>query len=410
MAQQWYDILIVGGGIVGLATARDLLMRRPGTRIAILEKEPQIGQHQTGHNSGVIHAGVYYAPGSLKARLCAEGREKTYQYCEQKGIRYEKCGKLIVAVDESELPRLETLYERASANNVPGLRMVGPEEIREIEPHSAGIKGIFSPETGIVNWSEVATHYARDVTELGGEILTSYEVAGIRRKGDWVLVKTTFDEVIPARYLITCAGLQSDRVAAMSGADKSPQIVPFRGDYLKLKPEKTYLTRGMIYPVPDPRFPFLGVHFTRRHDGEVWLGPNAVYAFAREGYGKLDVNLRDNLETLLFPGFWKMVSKHWKMGTDEMRRDFSKKLFVELCKKYVPEVTEDDCVDGPSGVRAQALGADGALVDDFIVQTSDRIFHVRNAPSPAATSSMAIGRAIADRAEEAFELGARVPA
>jgi L-2-hydroxyglutarate oxidase LhgO len=410
MAQQWYDILIVGGGIVGLATARDLLMRRPGTRIAILEKEPQIGQHQTGHNSGVIHAGVYYAPGSLKARLCAEGREKTYEYCEQKGIPYEKCGKLIVAVDESELPRLETLYERATANNVPGLRMVGPEEIREIEPHSAGIKGIFSPETGIVNWSEVATHYARDVTELGGEILTSYEVAGIRRKGDWVLVKTTFDEVIPTRYLITCAGLHSYRVAAMSGADKSPQIVPFRGDYLKLKPEKTYLTRGMIYPVPDPRFPFLGVHFTKRHDGEVWLGPNAVYAFAREGYGKLDVNLRDNLETLLFPGFWKMVSKHWKMGTDEMRRDFSKKLFVELCKKYVPEVTEDDCVDGPSGVRAQALGADGALVDDFIVQTSDRIFHVRNAPSPAATSSMAIGRAIADRAEEAFELGTRVPA
>jgi L-2-hydroxyglutarate oxidase LhgO len=402
MAQQWYDILIVGGGIVGLATARDLLMRRPGQRVAILEKEPQIGQHQTGHNSGVIHAGVYYAPGSLKARLCAEGREKTYAYCEQKGIRYEKCGKLIVAVDESELPRLQSLYERATANNVPGIRMVGPEEIREIEPYSAGIKGIFSPETGIVNWSEVASHYARDVTELGGEILTSYEVDGIHRKGDWVLVKTTFDEIIPTRYLITCAGLHSDRVAAMSGADKSPQIVPFRGDYLKLKPEKTYLTRGMIYPVPDPRFPFLGVHFTKRHDGEVWLGPNAVYAFAREGYGKLDVNLRDNLETLMFPGFWKMVSKHWKMGTDEMVRDFSKKLFVETCKRYVPDVTEDDCVDGPSGVRAQALASDGALVDDFIVQTSDRIFHVRNAPSPAATSSMAIGRAIADRAEEVF--------
>ena len=404
MVQSWYDIIIVGGGIVGLATARDLLMRRPGQRVAILEKESAIGQHQTGHNSGVIHAGVYYAPGSLKARLCAEGREKTYEYCEQKGIRYEKCGKLIVAVEEEELPRLQNLWDRATANGVPGIRMVGPEEIREIEPHSAGIKGIFSPETGIVNWSEVARHYAEDVTNAGGEILTNYEVAGIRRKDDWVLVKTTFDEIIPTKYLITCAGLQSDRVAAMSGADKSPQIVPFRGDYLKLKPGKEYLTRGMIYPVPDPRFPFLGVHFTKRHDGEVWLGPNAVYAFARQGYGKLDFNVRDNIETLMFPGFWKMVSKHWKMGADEMVRDFSKKLFVETCKKYVPEVTEDDCIDGPSGVRAQALGADGSLVDDFIIQTSDRIFHVRNAPSPAATSSMAIGRAIADRAEQAFSM------
>ena len=402
MVQTWYDIVIVGGGIVGLATARDLLMRRPGQRVAILEKESSIGQHQTGHNSGVIHAGVYYAPGSLKARLCAEGREKTYEYCEQKGIRYEKCGKLIVAVDEEELPRLQNLWERASANGVPGIRMVGPEEIREIEPHSAGIKGIFSPETGIVNWSEVAQAYADDVIALGGEILTNYEVAGIRRKDDWVLLRTVFDEIIPTRYLITCAGLHSDRVAAMSGADKSPQIVPFRGDYLKLKPGKEYLTRGMIYPVPDPRFPFLGVHFTKRHDGEVWLGPNAVYAFARQGYGKLDVNLRDNIETLMFPGFWKLVARHWKMGADEMVRDFSRKLFVETCKKYVPEVTEDDCVDGPSGVRAQALGADGSLVDDFIIQTSDRIFHVRNAPSPAATSSMAIGRAIADRAEQAF--------
>ena len=404
MAQQWYDIVIVGGGIVGLATARDLLMRRPGQRVAILEKESAIGQHQTGHNSGVIHAGVYYAPGSLKARLCTEGRLKTYEYCEEKGIPYEKCGKLIVAIEPEELPRLETLWERAQANGVPGIRLVGPEEIREIEPHSAGIKGIFSPETGIVDWSKVAASYAEDVTALGGEILTNYEVNGIRRKNDWVLLKTTFDEIIPTRYLITCAGLQSDRVAAMSGADKSPQIVPFRGDYMKLKPEKAYLTKGMIYPVPDPRYPFLGVHFTKRHDGEVWLGPNAVYAFARHGYGKLDFSVRDNLENVLFPGFWKMVGQHWKMGVDEMVRDFSKKLFVETCKKYVPEVTEDDCVPGPSAVRAQALGSDGALVDDFIVQTSDRIFHVRNAPSPAATSSMAIGRAIADRAEQAFAL------
>lgn len=403
MAQQWYDIVVIGGGIVGLATARELLMRRPGQRVAILEKEPTIGQHQTGHNSGVVHAGIYYAPGSLKARLCTEGRLKTYEYCDQKGIPYRKCGKLVVAVEESELPRLDALWERAIANRVPGIRMVGPEEIREIEPHAAGIKGIFSPETGIVDWSQVAQAYADDVLASGGEILTSHEVTNIGQKGGWVLLKTSFDEVIPTRFLITCAGLHSDRVAAMSGAPKSPQIVPFRGDYYKLKPEKTYLTRGMIYPVPDPRYPFLGVHFTRRIDDEVWLGPNAVYAFAREGYGKLDIDIRDNLETLFFPGFWKMVGQHWKMGVDEMVRDFSKKLFVETCKKYVPEVTEDDCVPGPSGVRAQALNADGTLVDDFIVQKSDRIFHVRNAPSPAATSSMAIARVIADTAEEAFK-------
>jgi len=280
--------------------------------------------------------------------------------------------------------------------------MVGPEEIKEIEPYSAGIKGIFSPVTGIVDWSQVAQAYADDVVASGGEILTSYEVTNIGQKGGWVLLKTSFDEVIPTRHLITCAGLHSDRVAAMSGAPKSPQIVPFRGDYYKLKPEKTYMTKGMIYPVPDPSLPFLGVHFTKRMDGEVWLGPNAVYAFAREGYGKLDVNIRDNLETLLYPGFWKMIPGYLKIGLDEMARDMSKKLFVESCKKYVPDVTEDDCEVGPSGVRAQALGDDGSLVDDFLVQKSDRIVHVRNAPSPAATSSMAIGRVIADTAERAF--------
>ncbi|MCC6179123.1 MAG: L-2-hydroxyglutarate oxidase [Chloroflexi bacterium] len=402
MAQRSYDFLIIGGGIVGLATARELLLRRPGQRVAILEKEPVIGQHQTGHNSGVIHAGLYYAPGSLKAQLCSEGRAKTYQYCDEKGIPYRKCGKLVVAITEQELPGLDELFRRGTINGVPGLRMVGPEEIAEIEPHAAGLKGVYSPDTGIVDWSRVARSYADDVLANGGEILTSHEVTNIGRKDGWVLVKTTFDEILPTRYLITCAGLQSDRVAAMSGAPKTPQIVPFRGDYYVLKPEKRYLTRGMIYPVPDPRFPFLGVHFTRRIDDEVWLGPNAVYAFAREGYGKLDVSLRDNLETLFFPGFWKLVGKYWQMGSEEMLRDFSKTLFVETCKKYVPEVTEDDCLPGPSGVRAQALDVDGKLVDDFIVQRSDRIFHVRNAPSPAATSSLAIGRIIADVAEASF--------
>jgi (S)-2-hydroxyglutarate dehydrogenase len=406
MAQRAYDIVVIGGGIVGLATARDLLIRRPGLKLAILEKEPELAMHQSGHNSGVIHAGVYYAPGSLKAKLCAEGREKTYQYCEEKGIRYEKCGKLIVAIDESELPRLDELYRRATINGVPGIEMIGPERIKEIEPHAAGIKGLWSPETGIVDWREVALAYADDVREAGGEILTSHEVANIGRKDGWVLLKTVFDEVIPTRHLITCAGLQSDRVAAMSGAPKSPQIVPFRGDYYVLKPEKRYLTRGMIYPVPDPEFPFLGVHFTKRTNGDVWLGPNAVLAFGREAYGRLDVNPIDLLDTLAFPGMWTLARKYWKMGSSEMIRDFSKSLFIETCKRYVPEVTEDDVLPDamPSGVRAQALERDGKLVDDFIIQKSDRIIHVRNAPSPAATSSMAIGRIIADEAERRFAL------
>lgn len=406
MAQRAYDIVVVGGGIVGLATARDLLKRRPGLRLALLEKEPEIGQHQTGHNSGVIHAGVYYAPGSLKAKLCAEGRQKAYEYCEEKGIRFDKCGKLIVAIDESELPRLEELYRRATANGVPGIELVGPERIRELEPHAAGIKGLWSPETGIVNWLEVAHAYADDVRQAGGEILTSHEIANIGRKDGWVLLKTVFDEVIPTRHLVTCAGLQSDRVASMSGAPKNPQIVPFRGDYYVLKPEKRYLTRGMIYPVPDPEFPFLGVHFTKRIDGDVWLGPNAVLAFGREGYGRLDVNPVDLLDTLAYPGFWTLARKYWKMGSSEMVRDFSRSLFIETCKRYVPEVTEDDVMPDamPSGVRAQALESDGKLVDDFIIQNSERIIHVRNAPSPAATSSMAIGRIIADEAERTFAL------
>ena len=409
MAERRYDVVVVGGGIVGLATARDLLLRRPGLRLAVLEKEPEIGRHQTGHNSGVIHSGLYYAPGSLKARLCVEGCHATYRYCDERGIPYDKCGKVVVATDESELPRLEELYRRGTANGVPGLEMIGPERLREIEPHAAGIKAIYSPITGIVDWGRVARSYADEVLEHGGEILTSHEVTAIAQKGGWVLLRTPAG-VIPCTFLVTCGGLHSDRLAMMSRAPRDLQIVPFRGDYYVLRPERRYLTKGMIYPVPDPAFPFLGVHFTRRMDGEVWLGPNAVLAFAREGYGRLDANLRDNLETFTYPGFWKLAAKYWQMGLEEMVRDFSKEAFVEACQRYVPEVTPDDCLPGPSGVRAQALDVDGKLVDDFIVQTSERIIHVRNAPSPAATSSLAIGRMIADAAERVMGAGARAVA
>jgi L-2-hydroxyglutarate oxidase LhgO len=399
-----FDVVVVGAGILGLAVARELGHRHPRLRLAVLDKEPKVGQHQTGHNSGVIHSGIYYTPGSLKARLCVEGSGNLYAYCEEKGIATDRCGKVIVASTEDEVPRLEDLYRRGQANGVEGLELIGPERLREIEPHCVGVRALWSPNTGIVDYDRVALAYADDVRNGGGEVLPGYEVTGFADRSESVVLQTTAGE-IEARHVVACAGLHADRLARMTGAPRDPRIVPFRGDYWVLRPDRSYLARNLIYPVPDPSFPFLGVHFTRRlDDGSVWLGPNAVLAFAREGYRRLDTRPRDLLEALTYPGFQKLASKYWRTGLDEMVRDFSKAAFLKSLQRYVPDLDMSDLLPGPSGVRAQALGPDGQLVDDFVFNTSGRIVHVRNAPSPGATSSLAIGRLIADTAEQAFAL------
>jgi L-2-hydroxyglutarate oxidase LhgO len=405
-----YDLAIVGAGIVGLATAREFLLRQPALHVIVLEKETAIARQQSGHNSGVIHSGIYYAPGSLKARACVEGHRAMLAFCREQGIPFELCGKVIVALDESELPRLEDLYQRGIKNGVQGLEFIGPERLRELEPYAAGIKAIHSPNTGIIDYVQVAQAYARQVREHGGEIVTGCEVTtltalegqsalGIRQAG-----VVTLETEIHARYVITCGGLQSDKLSRMSGKDSQVHIIPFRGDYYVLRPEKRHMVRGLVYPVPDPRFPFLGVHFTRRLDGEVWAGPNAVLAFAREGYGRWRVNPADLWEVLSFGGFWKMAAQYWKMGLAEMYRDYVKEAYVKELQRYMPELRAADLLPGPSGVRAQALSADGRLVDDFLIQRGENVVHVQNAPSPAATSSLVIARMIVDEAQSSFEL------
>ncbi|PZR99945.1 MAG: L-2-hydroxyglutarate oxidase [Candidatus Nephthysia bennettiae] len=398
-----YDMAVVGAGVVGLASARELVARKPGLRLAVIDKEPRIGAHQTGHNSGVIHSGIYYTPGSLKARLCVAGSRELYAYCESRGIRTERCGKVIVATEEQELGRLQDLHRRGLANGVEGLELVGPERLRELEPHSGGIAALWSPNAGIVDYSAVASHYSLDVRNGGGEIHTGRRLTGLRTLRDRVVLETSEGE-LEARRVLTCAGLQADRVAALSGGGREPRVVAFRGDYWQLRPQARHLCRNMIYPVPDPAFPFLGVHATRRiGTGEIWLGPNAVAAFAREGYRRRDVAVRDLLEALGNPGFRRLARAYWRTGAQEMWRDFSKRAFCASVQRYIPEVTLGDMVPGPSGVRAQALDASGWLIDDFVVEAEEgRVLHVRNAPSPAATSSLAIGRLIADAAEEAF--------
>jgi L-2-hydroxyglutarate oxidase len=402
-----YDLVVIGAGILGLAVSRELLSRYPRLRLAVLDKEPAVGQHQSGHNSGVLHSGIYYAPGSLKAKLCVQGQKDVYAYCEEKGIPTDRCGKVIVASTEEEIPRLESLLQRGQANGVQGLEMIGPERLHEMEPYCAGVKALWSPNTGIVDFNRVVRAYAEDVVNAGGEVLPGYGVTAISDRPGRVVLQTTAGEV-EAQHVVACAGLHADRVARLSGGPPDPRIVPFRGDYWVLRPDRRYLAKNLIYPVPDPSFPFLGVHFTRRmDDGSVWLGPNAVLAFSREGYGRLDLRPRDLGEALAYPGFLKLARKFWQTGMQEMVRDFSKEAFLKSLQVYIPELTMADLLPGPSGVRAQALGPDGTLVDDFVFNTQGtRIVHVRNAPSPGATSSLAIGSMIADTASQAFGLAA----
>jgi (S)-2-hydroxyglutarate dehydrogenase len=403
MQQQRYDIAIIGGGIVGLATAMELLDQYPALKLVVLEKEHELAQHQTGHNSNVIHSGIYYAPGSLKAKACVAGKARLLRFCDEQGISYELCGKVIVATHEEELPRLEQLYQRGLANGVAGLEMIGPERLLEIEPYAVGIKALYSPSTGIVNYGQVARAYACEVTSHGGEILTDREVISIEQRNGGYRLYTSSDHV-EARYVIGCAGLYADRVARLNGIQRTPQIVPFRGDYYILRQERTGMVRGMIYPVPDPRLPFLGVHFTRQMNGDVWLGPNAVLAFAREGYRRFDISIGDLWETLRYRGFRKLAFKNWRVGLEEMYRDFSKAGFLKSLQRYMPDLRASDLLPGPSGVRAQALAPDGMLVDDFIVHHQGGALHVRNAPSPAATSSLAIAEMIVDAAKRDFTL------
>ena len=390
------DVAIIGGGIVGLATALRLLEARPQLRLAVLEKEAALATHQSGHNSGVVHAGLYYTPGSLKATLCREGKGALEAYAATHDIPIRYPGKLVIALTEDELPGLTAIQAKATANGVDGLEEIGPERIHELEPKAAGIRALWSPRTGIVDFRAVALAYAADLRALGVEIHTGREVTGIETRVDGVVLETPAGE-LQADHVIACAGLHADRVAAMTGETGRdvPRIVPFRGDYYTLRPEARALVTRLIYPVPDPRFPFLGVHFTPRHDGAVWAGPNAVLALAREGYKRTDVDLRDLAGALTYRGFQRVARRFWRMGAAEMWRDLSKGAYVREMQRYLPDIRSEHVRFGPSGVRAQAVAYDGTLVDDFSLGGSGRLLHVRNAPSPAATSSLAIGRMLA---------------
>ncbi|MCA1729042.1 MAG: L-2-hydroxyglutarate oxidase [Actinobacteria bacterium] len=398
-----YDFAIIGGGIVGLSTARTLLDRYPGAEVLVLEKESDWARHQTGHNSGVIHSGVYYKPGSLKARFSKEGGERLVELCKEHDVAHEVCGKVIVATKPEEMPRLRNLYDRGTKNGLE-IERIGQEELKELEPHATGIAALKVPSTGIVDFVGVVKVFVRMVAEEGGDLRTGTEVTGISETGDEVELRTA-RESFRARALVNCTGLQSDRMAALGGVEARMKIVPFRGEYYGLKPERRYLVKHLIYPVPDPNFPFLGVHFTRTTEGGVEAGPNAVLGLAREGYKKTDVRLKDLAEILSYPAFWRLVAKNWRTGTGEVFRSLSKKAFVRGLQKLVPEVEEEDLIPIEAGVRAQALMKDGTFVDDFLIAEGKRSVHVLNAPSPAATACIPIGEVIADRVSAIVGIG-----
>jgi (S)-2-hydroxyglutarate dehydrogenase len=395
------DVVVVGAGILGLATARRLLHMRPGLRLTVVEKEAAIASHQTGRNSGVVHSGIYYAPGSLKARLCTTGKASLERYVAERSLPYERCGKLIVAIDESEFGRLAELERRALANGVRGLRRLNGSELHSVEPNAIGIRALHAPETAIVDYGAVARAFAEDVRAAGGEVQLGTAVVGLEEHARTVAVETTAGLFI-ASTLVGCAGLQSDRVAALAGRRPPVRIVPFRGDYYTLKPSARRLVNGLVYPVPDPAFPFLGVHFTRLVDGRVIAGPNAVPALARERYGRASVDLHDLAAMLGYSGFWRFARRHYRFGAGEIWRDVVKRAYVRDMQRYVPAVTADDVEFGPSGIRAQALGRDGKLVDDFVLERTGRQLHVLNAPSPAATASLAIAEHLAVQTADLF--------
>jgi (S)-2-hydroxyglutarate dehydrogenase len=403
MPDKVFDLVVIGGGIVGLSTAMHATRQYPQLRLLLVEKEDAVARHQSGHNSGVIHSGVYYKPGSLKAKLCVEGAAAMVAFCREHNLKHEVCGKVIVATSGAEIPRLKMLFERGQANGLTGLRMLQADQLREIEPHCSGLQGLLVPSTGITDYAAVSRKYAEIIGTQGGTISTGTEVQKVIRQGSEMIVETTRG-AFTARSVINCAGLHSDRVSRMAGQKPEVRIVPFRGEYYDLIPAKTHLVRTLIYPVPDPKFPFLGVHFTRRVQGGVDAGPNAVLAFKREGYKRTDFNLGDFAGTLAYPGFWHMARKYWRDGASEYYRSFSKAAFVRALQQLVPEIVSSDLVADGSGVRAQALRPDGSLVDDFQFVQSEKMLHVWNVPSPAATASLLIGRHIVELARQGFNV------
>ena len=402
MPQTSFDILVIGGGIVGMSAAMEATRRLPHLRLAVLEKEAEVARHQSGHNSGVIHSGIYYKPGSLKARMCVEGAAAMVGFCRTHGIAHDVCGKVIVATAEAELPRLEELRRRGEANGLRGIRELGPEQLREVEPHTVGVRALHVPSTGITDYAAVCRKYAEIMSGNGGHLFTGARVTGIVRRGRETVVETTRG-AFGASYIINCAGLHSDRIVRLAGDKPEVIIIPFRGEYYELAPERRSLVRGLIYPVPDPALPFLGVHFTRHVNGGVEAGPNAVLAFSREGYRRSDADAADILTMLTFPGFWRMGMKQWRTGVHEFHRSLSKAAFTRALQKLLPEIQSEDLKEGGAGVRAQAVRRDGALVDDFQFVQSEHMLHVCNVPSPAATASLPIGRTIIDLAAQALE-------